>query len=78
MTTNLAASIQDTGDLNRWFDQRFERKMAEREAPRTPSKTIIATKGTLDMAYSPFMLASSAGAASFLPTALKADVNLFV
>jgi peroxiredoxin family protein len=36
--------------------------MAEREAAHTPSMTIIATKGTLDMAYPPFILASTAAA----------------
>ncbi|MCP5304413.1 MAG: DsrE/DsrF/DrsH-like family protein [Chromatiaceae bacterium] len=36
--------------------------MAERAAAHTPSMTIIATKGTLDMAYPPFILASTAAA----------------
>lgn len=48
--------------LNDWFDQRFEEKMAQREADHVPSMTIIATKGTLDMAYPPFILASTAAA----------------
>lgn len=49
-------------DLDTWFDQRFEEKMAAREASHTPAMTIIATKGTLDMAYPPFILASTAAA----------------
>jgi peroxiredoxin family protein len=49
-------------NLNAWFDSRFEEKMAEREAAHIPSMTIIATKGTLDMAYPPFILASTAAA----------------
>ena len=49
-------------DLESWFDQRFEQKMAERQAAHTPAMTIIATKGTLDMAYPPFILASTAAA----------------
>ena len=49
-------------DLDAWFDQRFDEKMAERAAAHTPSMTIIATKGTLDMAYPPFILASTAAA----------------
>ena len=57
-------------DLNTWFDQRFEEKMAERAAAHTPSMTIIATKGTLDMAYPPFILASTA-------SALGWDVSVF-
>ena len=52
----------DENALNAWFDQRFEEKMAEREAAHTPSMTLIATKGTLDMAYPPFILASTAAA----------------
>lgn len=51
--------------LDAWFDQRFEEKMAEREAAHTPSMTIIATKGTLDMAYPPFILASTAAALGY-------------
>ncbi|MEJ2590377.1 MAG: DsrE/DsrF/DrsH-like family protein [Candidatus Thiodiazotropha sp.] len=49
-------------DPERWFDRRFEEKMAQREAAHVPSMTIIATKGTLDMAYPPFILASTAAA----------------
>ncbi len=44
--------------FNQWFDER----MAKREAEHTPSMTIISTKGTLDMAYPPFILASTAAA----------------
>ncbi|RLJ16572.1 NADH-quinone oxidoreductase subunit F [bacterium endosymbiont of Escarpia laminata] len=44
--------------------------MAEREAAHTPSMTIIATKGTLDMAYPPFILASTAAALGW-------DVSIF-
>lgn len=59
-----AAPVLDTpaSDLNAWFDQRFDEKMAEREADHVPSMSIIATKGTLDMAYPPFILASTAAA----------------
>ena len=42
--------------FNQWFDER----MAQREAEHTPSMTIISTRGTLDMAYPPFILASTA------------------
>ncbi len=57
-------------DLDSWFDQRFEEKMAERDAAHTPAMTIIATKGTLDMAYPPFILASTAAALGW-------DVSIF-
>ncbi len=61
--SNTASLIDiPTKDLNSWFDQRFEEKMAELEAAHIPSMTIIATKGTLDMAYPPFILASTAAA----------------
>lgn len=62
MTRSAAMTDVPTGDLDAWFDRRFEQKMAEREAARTPALTIIATKGTLDMAYPPFILASTAAA----------------
>jgi peroxiredoxin family protein len=64
----LAGAQLDT--LNQWFDQRLEKKLAERKAAHTPSLAIIATKGTLDMAYPPFILASTA-------TALGWDVSVF-
>ncbi|WP_456448684.1 sulfur carrier protein DsrE2 [Thiolapillus sp.] len=44
--------------------------MSEWEASQTPSMTIIATKGTLDMAYPPFILASTAAALGW-------DVSIF-
>lgn len=59
-----------TKDLDAWFDRRFEAKMAERDAARQPAMTIIATKGTLDMAYPPFILASTAAALGW-------DVSVF-
>lgn len=62
MSNAATATATPGDDLDRWFDQRFEQKMAEREAAKTPAMTIIATKGTLDMAYPPFILASTAAA----------------
>ncbi|MCK5359051.1 MAG: DsrE/DsrF/DrsH-like family protein [Gammaproteobacteria bacterium] len=52
--------------FNQWFDER----MAQKEAEHVPSMTIIATKGTLDMAYPPFILASTAAALGW-------DVSVF-
>ena len=52
----------DEETLNRWFDERLEQKLQEREESRTPQLSLIATKGTLDMAYPPFILASTAAA----------------
>jgi peroxiredoxin family protein len=50
--------------------QRLEAKLAELKAAKTPSMTIIATKGTLDWAYPPFILASTAAALGW-------DVSIF-
>jgi peroxiredoxin family protein len=48
--------------LDAWFDERFVRKLKEMEENKTPSLAIIATKGTMDWAYPPFILASTASA----------------
>lgn len=60
----------DRDAFDRWFDTRFDEKMAEREANHVPSMSIIVTKGTLDWAYPPFILASTGAALGF-------DVSLF-
>jgi peroxiredoxin family protein len=52
------------------FSQKLEEKLAELKAKKTPALTIIATKGTLDWAYPPFILASTA-------SALGWDVSIF-
>ena len=44
------------------LDEKLEAKLAEIKSKRTSSMTIIATKGTLDWAYPPFILASTAAA----------------
>ena len=49
-------------ELNHWFDERFEERLKSTEASKTPSMSIIATKGTMDWAYPPFILASTAAA----------------
>ncbi|MHB8536059.1 MAG: sulfur carrier protein DsrE2 [Sulfuricaulis sp.] len=56
--------------LDVWFDERFSKKLKEVEENKTPSLSIIATKGTMDWAYPPFILASTA-------SALGWDVNVF-
>lgn len=62
LVTTPTPAEMTADQLNQWFDERFMTKMEERDANRTPSMTIIATKGTLDMAYPPFILASTAAA----------------
>jgi peroxiredoxin family protein len=58
--------MSDPTDLDRLINERLEallpRKLAELREKQTPSMTIIATKGTLDWAYPPFILASTAAA----------------
>jgi len=60
----------DQSLFDQWFDQRFETRMVERAAAHVPSLSIIATKGTMDWAYPPFILASTA-------SALGWDVSIF-
>ena len=48
--------------LDEILPQKIEEKLAQMRAAKTPSMTIIATKGTLDWAYPPFILASTAAA----------------
>ncbi len=48
--------------LNKKLDEVLPGKIKEIEEARTPSMAIIATKGTLDWAYPPFILASTAAA----------------
>ncbi len=57
-------------ELNQWFDQRFEERLRQTERNKTPSMSIIATKGTMDWTYPPFILASTAAALGW-------DVSIF-
>ena len=52
------------------LDEILPQKLEELKASKTPSMTIIATKGTLDWAYPPFILASTAAALGW-------DVSIF-
>lgn len=60
------SALPDTAALDRMINERLEvllpKKLAELREQQTPSMTIIATKGTLDWAYPPFILASTASA----------------
>jgi len=64
----LPQSIASNPD--EWFEQKFDEHMQKREDEHTPSMAIVVTKGTLDWAYPPFILASTA-------SALGWDVSLF-
>jgi peroxiredoxin family protein len=58
--------MSDASDLDRLINERLDallpKKLAELREKQTPSMTIISTKGTLDWAYPPFILASTAAA----------------
>jgi peroxiredoxin family protein len=60
------SAVPDTATLDRLIAERLDallpRKLEELREAKTPSMTIIATKGTLDWAYPPFILASTAAA----------------
>ncbi len=56
--------------LEEILPQKIEERLAALKADKTPSMTIIATKGTLDWAYPPFILSSTAAALGW-------DVSIF-
>jgi len=53
-------------DMDQWLDSKLDEllpgKLKTIDEARTPSMAIIATKGTLDWAYPPFILASTSAA----------------
>ena len=61
-TITKSSNDMEVDEFNRRFDERFEQKMQEHEQGKVPRMALIATKGTLDMAYPPFILASTAAA----------------
>ena len=73
MDNNLDAAAIDAlirRRVDEIFDEKLEARLAAIRAKRTPSMTIIATKGTLDWAYPPFILSSTAAALGW-------DVSIF-
>ena len=75
MAVTDTASAQGPADmspaaLNAWFDARFKERLEERESSATPRISIMVTKGTLDWAYPPLIIGSTAAAMGF-------DVSLF-
>ena len=61
-SVNTQSMPTDLAGLEAWFDRRLDEQLAAREAAKIPSLAIIATKGTMDMAYPPFILATTAAA----------------
>ncbi len=72
MSTSADSMKQDNLDawLNAKLDELLPKKIEAIHAAKTPSMAIVATKGTLDWAYPPFILASTA-------SALGWDVEVF-
>ena len=71
LSDNLSASeiaMAENSDV--WFQGKFDECMRKKEEAHVPSMAIVVTKGTLDWAYPPFILASTA-------SALGWDVSLF-
>jgi peroxiredoxin family protein len=70
----LQANLLTKQDFDQMIDSRLDeilpKKLADIEASKTPSMAIIVTKGTLDWAYPPFILASTGAALGW-------DVSLF-
>jgi peroxiredoxin family protein len=60
--TNPTSSPEMDQWLNQKLDEMLPAKLRQIEDDKTPSMAIIATKGTLDWAYPPFILASTASA----------------
>jgi peroxiredoxin family protein len=60
--TNLTSNPEMDQWLNQKLDEMLPAKLRQIEDDKTPSMAIIATKGTLDWAYPPFILASTASA----------------
>jgi peroxiredoxin family protein len=69
-----AENVPGSAQLDAWLDKKLDellpKKLEQIDAARTPSMSIIATKGTLDWAYPPFILASTAAALGW-------DVTIF-
>jgi peroxiredoxin family protein len=59
-------TVAVSNDMDLWLNQKLDEllpaKIQDIEASKTPSMAIIATKGTLDWAYPPFILASTSAA----------------
>ena len=62
MTAESMNEAQMSEWLNKKLDEVLPAKLQQIDEARTPALSIIATKGTLDWAYPPFILASTASA----------------
>lgn len=62
LTKTQQADSNFESDREQWFADQFTRHIEEWEKSKTPSLSIMVTKGTLDWAYPPFIIASTASA----------------
>lgn len=58
----ISKDLEGIKDIDAWFEQKFNECFDRRDNEKTKSMSIVVTKGTLDWAYPPFILASSAAA----------------
>lgn len=73
----LAAQLQ-AGGGDEWFEKKFNEQMEKYKANKTPSMAIVVTKGSLDWAYPPFILASSAAELGWdVPNAISSNIPGF-
>lgn len=62
MTEIPRLGLGDATARDDWFSERFAQHMRRWEAERPPSLSIMVTRGTLDWAYPPFIVGSTAAA----------------
>ncbi len=62
LTEAKPATLAEMPSPEEWFSSQFAQHIKDWEAKRTPSLSIMVTKGTLDWAYPPFIIASTAAA----------------
>ncbi|MEO6147665.1 MAG: DsrE/DsrF/DrsH-like family protein, partial [Sulfuriferula sp.] len=62
--SNLISNLTPTerSKFNQWFKEEYEKEVNLRTESHINTMALIATKGTLDWAYPPFILASTASA----------------
>lgn len=63
-------AMQERERFNAWFREEHDALTRERQEAHTPRLALIATKGTMDWAYPPFILGSTAAAMGW-------DVSIF-
>jgi peroxiredoxin family protein len=61
-SSGKSLSEMSADELKKWFDRRFDERMQERQVASTPRLSIMVTKGTLDWAYPPLIMGSTAAA----------------